>query len=219
MKAVGIDAPLDHLPGNNVEYNSSAIANKPKVVDSSYIEQAILVEIDPAHGGICKSQQCTDYTGPADDPEAIISASVSEETASKSVGSVAVPTGGAIAAKSSGGLVEYPTKAGQGSTVSDAGCEEGKTTTVYKTVYVTGLPPAETTFTASDGGDNSVPSAVSATDEMISQARPSVARSGIPPAASETEMSGIGSAASASSHSVNNCARGINGKRMTNCDE
>ncbi|KAI9631779.1 uncharacterized protein MKK02DRAFT_3557, partial [Dioszegia hungarica] len=63
-EAVGIQAPLDHLPGNNVEYNSSALANFPKKPDPAYVEKSKVVKIESANKGTCKSQICQDYSGP-----------------------------------------------------------------------------------------------------------------------------------------------------------
>lgn len=122
---------MDHLPGNNVEYNSSALANKPKVVDLAYQETASLVDIVKDNGGICKSQRCTDYHGPKGG---------SGNSSHNSIpGPVGAPT------KTITSVINGPSGTGVKPAVTNtqrAGGPQVVVVTVYETVYVTGQPPA-----------------------------------------------------------------------------
>lgn len=58
-QAVGNGTPLDALPGDNPEFNSSLSA-KPKT--SGYTEQSRIVQYATANGGGCEANVCADYT-------------------------------------------------------------------------------------------------------------------------------------------------------------
>lgn len=66
-EAVGLDAPLADLPGNNAIYNSSrASADYPKQSRDGYVESASLVDVPTDHSGTCTgigSRVCDDYDG------------------------------------------------------------------------------------------------------------------------------------------------------------
>ncbi|RXK40962.1 hypothetical protein M231_01810 [Tremella mesenterica] len=64
---VGLNKRLPNLPGNNPVYNSSALANKPKIPRPGYVETAVLVNVPADKSGTCQgigNRVCTDYDGP-----------------------------------------------------------------------------------------------------------------------------------------------------------
>lgn len=61
-QAVGINAPLAQLPGNNPEFNSSRVSpDYPKRLFSDYSESAEIIAVDAQGGGSCSHLKCADY--------------------------------------------------------------------------------------------------------------------------------------------------------------
>jgi hypothetical protein len=60
-QAIGLDAPISKLPGNNPEFNSSRDSTSgPKPAYADYVETAKIVAVDAAGTGIC-NRTCHDY--------------------------------------------------------------------------------------------------------------------------------------------------------------
>jgi hypothetical protein len=60
-QVIGLDAPIDKLPGNNPEFNSSRDSTSgPKPAYADYVETAKIVPVDAAGTGIC-NRTCHDY--------------------------------------------------------------------------------------------------------------------------------------------------------------
>lgn len=94
---MGIDAPLDALPGDNKEFNCS-LTSKPK--SPGYTETAQIVEYVEANGGGCSGNVCTDYKsggravvleGPAGDVGG--SSTGTDTGGTTATGEAAAPTG------------------------------------------------------------------------------------------------------------------------------
>jgi hypothetical protein len=60
-QAIGLDAPIPKLPGNNPEFNSSRDSTSgPKPASADYVETAKIVAVDAAGTGTC-NRTCHDY--------------------------------------------------------------------------------------------------------------------------------------------------------------